>query len=210
VKKIIFVNFSAIVSILGMMLLVSCSGGGSSSSSGGGSDVYGATVQGVVTEFNGVAMMAPDTDQSRLSHALQFVSDRILSTANATAGVTVTIGGLTTTTGPDGSFSVKGVPPGPTTVVLIYEGVTATEIINIPANAEEVYLNNVQVQGNNIVIGRINIEVEDDTSSDDSISSDDSVSSDDNVSSDDGVSSDDNVSSDDGVSSDDSSSSSTS
>ena len=51
-KKIIFVNFSAIAGILSMMLLVSCGGSGSSSSSGGGSDAYGTTVQGVVSQFN--------------------------------------------------------------------------------------------------------------------------------------------------------------
>ena len=194
-KKIIFVNFSAIAGILSMMLLVSCSGGGSSSSSGGGSDVYGAAVQGVVTQFNGVAMMAPDTDQSRLAYALQSVSDRVLSTANALAGVLVTIAGLTTTTDSDGSFYVKGVPPGPTPVELKYGNATATTIINIPPNAEEVYLNDVKVEGNNIVIGSMNVEVDDDRSSDDSVSSDDGVSSDDNVSSDDGVSSDDSSSS---------------
>ena len=195
-KKIIFVNFSAIAGILSMMLLVSCGGGGGSTSSGGGT-ASGAMVQGNVSQFNGVAMMAPGTEQSRLASVLKSLSDGVLTDAIATAGVSVTIGGVTTVTSSDGSFSVEGVPPGPTDVVLTYQGVTATINIVIPDNAEEVYLNDVQVVGDNIVIGAINIEIDDGTSSDSTVASDDKssddVSSDDKSSVDD-VSSDDNSS----------------
>jgi hypothetical protein len=188
-KKIIFVNFSAIVGILSMMLLVSCSGGGGSSSSGGGSSAFGATVQGNVSEFNGVAMMVPGADQSRLAHALQSVSDTVLSRANASvAGVIVIICGKTATTGSNGYFKVQGVPTGgPCTIEMKSGDDTATKIINIPANAEEVYLNNVQVRGNNIFISGMRIE-SDDRSSDDPSSDDpssDDPSSDDPSSDDD-------------------------
>jgi len=195
-KKIIFVNFSVIAGILSMMLLVSCGGGGSSTSSGGGT-VSGATVQGNVSQFNGVAMTTPGKDHSILARALGSVSDTVLSTANALAGVTVTIAGLdtfTATTDSDGEFYVEGVPPGSYTLNLIYGGATASIPIVIPANAEEVYLDGLRVDGNNIAYNDIRIEIDDGRSSDNSVASDD-VSSDDNSSDD--VSSVDDPSSDD-------------
>jgi hypothetical protein len=201
-KKIIFVNFSVIAGILSMMLLVSCGGGGSTSSGGG--TASGTMVSGDVNSFNGVAMFAPDSNPSRLAHALESLSDRVMSTANALAGVTVSIAGLTAVTDSDGEFSVEGVPAGIHEVLLSYEGATATIIIEIPENAEEVYLNDMVVEGSTILInGGIRVEVDDSPSSD-------GVSSADSTSSDDSPSSDDTVSSDDSPSSDDSSAASTS
>ncbi len=198
-KKIIFVNFSAIVGILSMILLVSCGGGGSSTSSGGGT-TSGATVQGFVSQFNGVAMVSPSRDQSMLARAMTSVFDRVLATADALEGVTVIIGGMTTTTDSDGSFSVEGVPAGPTEVTFIFGDVNVTTIINIPPNAEEVYLNDVRVVDNKVVINGINFELDDDRSSDDNVSSADSTSSEDDQSRDDDKSSDDSKSSDDDTS----------
>jgi hypothetical protein len=192
-KKIIFVNLSAIVTIVSMMLIVSCGGGGGSTSSGGGT-TSGTTVQGFVTQFNGVAMVSPNRAQSMLARALTSVSDRVLPTADALEGVTVIIGGLTTTTDSSGSFSVEGVPPGPTEVTFIFGDVTVTTIIDIPPNAEEVYLNDVRVVDNKVVINGINFELDDDRSIDDNVSSADGTSSDDDQSRDDDKSSDDDSS----------------
>jgi hypothetical protein len=205
-KKIIFVNFSVIAGILSMMLLVSCGGGGSTSSGGG--TASGAMVQGNVASFNGVAMFAPDSNPSRLAHALESLSDRVMFTANALEGVQVEIAGQIAFTDADGEFSVEGIPAGTYDVILTYNGAMASVPIVIPENAEEVYLDNMQVEGSNIFIGGIRVEVDDNPSNDD-VSSADSTSSDDDPSSDDTASSDDDPSSDDTVSSDDDSSAAT-
>ncbi len=125
-----------IAAILLLSSVAACGG-----SSGGGGGGTGATLTGTVASFTASLDVEKKSFFARLK-------DLILPQADAAvAGVTVSIGSLSTTSGADGSFTLSDIPTGNQTVVFAEGGSSANYALEGVAENETFTLSTVQVDG---------------------------------------------------------------
>lgn len=170
---------ACVLSIAGMMLLVSCESGGSSGSAG-------STISGNVSSFSGAgAFYTPEPRGNWLRETWAVIAEAVVSPAHAAvAGVTVKVAGtdIQGVTDDNGNFVLFDVPAGERELLFSFGNDTVSLMLSVPENAkielENVKISNDAVDMSNLEI-EIEIEIEDEFSDDEDSSSLDGDSLDD-------------------------------
>lgn len=157
----------SVLALVGLHAVTGCEGGGGSDGS--------STIQGNVSRYTGgVATYMPGEHTDRLSTFLSSLGDLFSTPAYAAGleGVTVTVEGtsLSAVTDGNGHFVISGVPAGDYTLVISYDGQTATYAVNVPSDNATITLGDIEVEHGVVSVANVEIEIEaeDDDSADDS------------------------------------------
>jgi len=123
--------------LLMYVLLVSACGSGSSNGGGG----TGATLTGTVNNFTATLAVEKKSLFAQ-------IKDFFLSKASAqTAGITVSVGSLSTTTDSSGHFTLSDIPEGSSTITFTQGGNSATYTLAGVAAGETFTLNDIDIVG---------------------------------------------------------------
>jgi hypothetical protein len=172
--------------ILSIALTVVACGGSSSSSSSGPTGTVRGNLASFSTFNDGTLPVTFESEPALFAFIDQLGLDTAHASVYERAGITVTVGGVTTTTNASGGFEATGVPAGQRIITFSGNGVSGSTTINVVSGGTVVLVDVVVERGRaqpatvRVTGGRpVDDDDSDDDSSDDDDSDDDSSDDDD-------------------------------